>query len=51
MWSIPLISAAMFLSGTRIFFDIKETGFIIYAAIYLALGWIAMFTGKYMRKT
>ncbi len=51
MWSLPLVSAVMFLFGTWFSFDVKEIWFIIYAAIYLVLGWIAMFIGKYMRKT
>ncbi len=51
MWNIPLLSAIMFLSGTWLFFDIKEVWFIIYAAAYLAIGWIAMFTSSYLRKT
>ncbi|WP_294628708.1 hypothetical protein [uncultured Bacteroides sp.] len=48
MWNLPLISAVMFLSGTWLFFDIKEVWFIIYAAIYLVLGWTAMFVSKYL---
>ncbi len=51
MWSLPLVSAVMFLFGTWFSFDVKEIWFIIYATIYLVLGWIAMFIGKYMRKT
>lgn len=43
MWNLPLVSSIAFLAGTWLFFDIKEVWFLIYAAIYLALGWIAMF--------
>ena len=50
-WNLPLISAVMFLCGTWLFFDIKEVWFIIYAAIYLALGWIAMLVSKSLRRT
>ncbi len=50
MWSLPLVSAVMFLFGTWFSFDVKEIWFIMYAAIYLVLGWIAMFIGKYMGK-
>ena len=46
MWNLPLVSAIAFLAGTWLFFDIKEIWFLIYAAIYLALGWIAMFIRK-----
>ncbi len=46
MWNLSLVSSIAFLAGTWMFFDIKEVCFLIYAAIYLALGWIAMFIGK-----
>lgn len=46
MWNLPLVSSLAFLAGTWLFFDIKEVWFLIYAAIYLALGWIAMFIRK-----
>ena len=48
MWNLPLVSAIAFLAGTWLFFDIKEVWFLIYAAIYLTLGWIAMFVRKYL---
>ena len=38
LWSLPVISPALFLIGTWIFFEIGETAFILYAAVYLALG-------------
>lgn len=47
MWSLPLISSITFLAGTWLFFDIREVWFLVYAAIYLSLGWIAMFIRKY----
>lgn len=47
MWSLPLISSITFLAGTWLFFDIREVWFLVYAAIYLLLGWIAMFIRKY----
>ncbi|QJE31144.1 hypothetical protein HHO38_17910 [Parabacteroides distasonis] len=47
MWSFPLISSITFLAGTWLFFDIREVWFLVYAAIYLLLGWIAMFIRKY----
>lgn len=42
MWNLPLVSAIAFLAGTWLFFDIKEPWFIVYAVVYLAIGWIAM---------
>ncbi len=42
LWSIPMISAGLFLAGTWIFFDMGETAFILYAAAYLVLGTAGM---------
>lgn len=50
MWNLPLVSSIAFLAGTWLFFDIKEVWFIIYATVYLALGWIAMFVRKYLSR-
>ncbi len=46
MWSLSLVSSIAFIAGTWLFFDIKEVWFLVYAAIYLALGWIVMFIRK-----
>lgn len=51
MWNLPLVSSIAFLSGTWLFFDIREVWFLIYAAAYLAIGWAAMFVSKYLRKS
>ncbi len=42
MWSIPLFSAIMFLAGAWLCFDTHEPWFILYASVYLAVGWIVM---------
>lgn len=42
LWGIPLISAILFLIGTWISFGMGENAFIIYAAVYLILGVLAM---------
>ena len=47
MWNLPLISSIAFLAGAWLFFDIREVWFIIYAATYLAIGWVAMGISKY----
>lgn len=47
MWTLPLVSSITFLSGTWIFFDIKEPWFIIYAGIYLIIGYVAMIIRRY----
>lgn len=48
MWSIPLVSSVAFLAGTWMFFDIKELWFIIYATVYLTIGWATMGISKYL---
>lgn len=48
MWSLPLVSSIAFLAGTWLFFDIKEVWFIIYASVYLIIGWTAMGMSKYL---
>ncbi len=50
LWSLPVISAALFIIGTWIFFDMGETAFILYAAVYLALGIVAMLISMFIRK-
>jgi len=48
MWSLPLISSITFLAGAWLFFDIREVWFIIYAATYLAIGWVAKGINRYL---
>lgn len=50
MWNLPLVSSIAFLAGTWLFFDIKEVWFIIYATVYLIIGWTAMGISKYLNK-
>ena len=50
LWSLPVISAVLFLIGTWVFFDMGETAFILYAAVYLALGIAAMLISILIRK-
>ena len=50
LWSLPVISAALFLIGTWIFFDMGETAFILYAAVYLIIGIMAMLISMFIRK-
>lgn len=50
LWSLPVISATMFLLGTWIFFDIGEFAFVIYAGIYFIIGLIAMLISALIRK-
>ena len=50
LWSLPVISAVLFLVGTWVFFDMGETAFILYAVVYLALGIAAMLISMFIRK-
>ena len=50
LWSLPVISAVLFLIGTWVFFDMGETAFILYAVVYLALGIVAMLISMFIRK-
>ncbi len=50
LWSLPFISAVLFLIGTWIFFDMGETAFILYAAVYLVIGIMAMLISMFIRK-
>jgi len=40
--SLPFISSVLYLFGVWIFFDMGEIAFIMYAAVYLILGILAM---------
>ena len=50
LWSLPVISAALFLIGTWIFFDMGETAFIFYGMVYLVLGIASMMISTFVRK-
>ena len=40
-WFQPLLLSALFLLGTWVFFDMGEQAFLLYAAVYLFLGYSA----------
>ena len=50
MWSLPVISAVLFLLGTWIFFDMGERAFLLYAGIYLIIGIVVMFVSALISK-
>lgn len=50
IWSLPVISSVLFLLGTWIFFDMRETAFILYTSVYLVLGITAMLISMFIRK-
>lgn len=54
LWSLPIISALMFLVGAWLLFGIGESAFLLYAIVYAALGLASMmvvaFLSKFKRK-
>ena len=42
LWMLPLVTTGLFLAGTWIFFDMGEPAFLLYGAVYLAIGAAAM---------
>lgn len=49
-WFLPLANVLLFLFGTWLFFDMGETAFLLYAAIYLFLGSAAMGITAYVKR-
>ena len=50
MWTLPIISALMFLFGAWLFFDKDETAFVLYTGIYLAISTIFMLIARFSHK-
>ena len=50
-WWWPVIDAGMFLVGAWLLFAPGETAFLLYAGVYLALGWAAMAMKRLIRKS
>lgn len=48
LWSLPVISAALFLLGAWVFFAVGEMAFFLYAGVYLALGIAAMLVSGFV---
>ena len=42
LWPLPLMVAGLFLAGAWIFFELGEPAFFLYAACYLAIGFVCM---------
>ena len=49
-WFQILVSPALFLAGTWIFFDPGEQAFLYYCAVYLIIGAAALALGKFLGK-
>ncbi len=50
LWWIPLLNAAAFLVSTWLLFDPGETAFLLYSAVYLIPGTIAMLLSARLHK-
>ncbi len=50
LWALPIITAAFFLAGTWLFFDMGEKAFLLYALIYLVTGTAAMLLSALVKK-
>lgn len=42
LWSLPILTPALFVLGTWAFFGMGEPAFLLYAGIYLILGMISV---------
>ncbi len=49
-WSLPLLTAVLFVVGAWLFFAWGETSFFLYAAVYLGLGLVAMLVSMLLTK-
>lgn len=50
LWSLPVITAILFVLGTWICFGMGEMSFMIYAGVYIVLGTISMLISKFTGK-
>ena len=50
-WFQPLLLAALFIAGTWIAFDMGEKDFLIYAFIYLVLGYLSTMITVFINKS
>lgn len=50
LWSLPIITALLFLVGTWLFFDMGENAFILYALVYLFLEIVTMLISMFIKK-
>lgn len=50
LWPLPLITAAAFLAGVWLFFEMGEPAFLLYGGVYLLIGIAAMGIRGLLRK-
>ena len=49
LWSLPVISAVLFLAGTWMLFDMGEPDFMYYAAVYFVFGVFTMLFTSFIK--
>ena len=50
LWTLPFMSAALFLAGVWLFFEMAEPAFLLYFVCYLIIGVAAMFISRLLNK-
>ena len=50
LWSLPIITAVLFLAGVWLFFEMGEPAFLLYCGCYLIIGMIAMLISNFVSK-
>ena len=50
LWTLPIITAGLFLLGVWIFFEMGETVFLLYCSCYLCIGIVAMLISAFINK-
>lgn len=51
LWSLPVVTAALFLAGAWLVFDMGERAFLMYAGVYLLLGLAAMLVSSWVNRS
>lgn len=50
LWSLPIITAGLFLAGAWLFFEMGESAFLLYCGCYLIIGVVAMLISSFVNK-
>ena len=50
LWSLPIITAGLFLAGAWLFFEMGEPAFLLYCGCYLVIGIVAMLISSFVNK-
>ena len=50
LWTLPIITAGLFLAGVWLFFEPGETAFLLYCGFYLVIGIVAMLISAFVNK-